>query len=406
VGQADDRGSEGDPLGTKRVMDDLVLGIARDAAVSVYDMLVESVEESGETATWKTADRETDEMVYQAHVYAGTAGISLFLSDYGRVCSEPRAIALAEKALNWVMSDDNEPTFSQLPEDFRISLAVGKEGVALGWLKRSQSEGDGDTRSLEKAVDIADHLLTCDPLKRPGLLIGTAGCGILLLRLWEQTGDGKYLDRAREWAEYILTDQWDTHNYLGMGQGFAGIGHFWMAFHDLTGDSAWIDLLHKTAEKLIEHAEPNQGYLNWRRVLEEPEMTRSQWCHGGAGVGQFFARAYPKTNDSRYLEYAVSAGECTYAYGDDTQQPGQCHGLVGKAELFVELFRVTGEPRWHDRASEFIDLTLGYRHETGDGIRWLAECPDVYSPDFMRGAAGVGHFFLRVMNPGLCLPLL
>ena len=170
-----------------------------------------------------------------------------------------------------------------------------------------------------------------------------------------------------------------------MGQGFAGIGHLWLAFHELTKEEAWIDLLHRTAAKLIEHAEPDRGHLNWRRVLEEPEIKRCQWCHGGAGIGQYFARAYARTEDSRYLETAVAAGECTYEYGDDRQQPGQCHGLVGKAELFVELFRITGDRIWHDRASEFIDRTLSYRHKTQEGIRWQADEPNLYSPDFMYG---------------------
>lgn len=376
---------------TEATMDSRIIQTARDAARSVYDMLVESVEETERTATWKTVDFSANEMAYQVPVYTGVAGIALFLADYGRAFSDNRAIALAEKALEWVESDDNGAAWSKIEQGpLHVTVAVGRAGVALGWLRLSQSSAS--QQALEKAVDRTALLLTSDPPPKPGLLIGTAGCGILLLRLWERTGDDRYLDRAREWAEYILTDQWDRHDYLGMGQGFAGIGHFWLAFHELTKEEVWIELLHRTAATLIEHAEPDRGHLNWRRILEEPEITRCQWCHGGAGVGQYFARAYARTEDRRYLETAVAAGECTYKYGDDKQQPGQCHGLVGKAELFVELFRITGDRLWHDRASEFIDLTLSYRCETQEGIRWQSDEPNLYSPDFMSGAAGVGHF--------------
>lgn len=199
---------------------------------------------------------------------------------------------------------------------------------------------------------------------------------------------------------------WENHDYLGMGPGFAGLGHLWFAFHEVTGEEAWVDLMHRTAERLIQHAEPDRGHLNWRRKLDDPTIERCHWCHGGAGIGQFFARTYERTEESRYLDVAVAAGECTYAYGDDRHNPSQCHGLAGKAELFVELFQVTGERKWHDRVVEFVELMLAYRHNTAAGERWQADEPDLYSPDFMCGAAGVGHFFLRVLDPGLRLPLL
>ena len=212
-------------------------------------------------------------MGYQVHVYASTAGIALFLADYGRAFSDHGAIVLAQKALEWVESNENGAVWSEVEQNpFGLGLATERLGVALAWLRLSQSSAN--QQALEKAVDHATPLLTSDPPTKSGLLIGTAGCGILLLRLWEETGDDRYLERAREWAAHILASQWDRHDRLGMGIGFAGIGHFWLAFHEVTKKEAWIDLLHRTAAKLIEHAEPDRGHLNWRRILEEPEITR------------------------------------------------------------------------------------------------------------------------------------
>ena len=80
---------------TEATRDSRIIQTARDAARSVYDMLVESVEETERTATWKTADLSTSEMVYQVPVYTGIAGIALFLADYGRAFFDNRAIVLA-----------------------------------------------------------------------------------------------------------------------------------------------------------------------------------------------------------------------------------------------------------------------------------------------------------------------
>jgi Lanthionine synthetase C-like protein len=84
------------------------------------------------------------------------------------------------------------------------------------------------------------------------------------------------------------------------------------------------------------------------------------------------------------------------------RNPGQCHGLAGSADLFLELHRLTGAPVWRQRAGAFARRALAYRATTADGEAWPTDdagAPTRYSPDFMRGAAGVGHFFLRVLAP-------
>ena len=59
----------------------------------------------------------------------------------------------------------------------------------------------------------------------------------------------------------------------------------------------------------------------------------------------------------------------------DRQNPSQCHGLAGKAELFVDLARVTGEP-------------------------------GLYSPERVCGSSAVRHFLRRLIDPQLRLPFL
>lgn len=386
-------------------MDTAVLESARKAAQSVYVDITGTVEETDHFACWRTADFSTNELIHQPHLHAGAAGIALFLADYGSALADDGALELAIKALVWADSDANHAFWSETADSpFHVSLAAGKAGLSLAWLRLFGATGDPD--HLHNAAVQAEYLLAAQPAPRPGLLVGTAGCAIHLLRLFEQTGDSRWLERAQSLAAHILTDHWEGHDFTGMGQGFAGIGHLWFALADSTEDDVWLQRVHDTAERLIDCAEPDWGFINWRRKLDVAELGRCHWCHGGAGIGQFFVRAYNRTGEDRYLDTAIAAAECTWAYGDDKLNPGQCHGLAGKAELFVELFRATGERRWHVRAREFIDMTLKYHHSTADGARWQGDEPGLYSPDFICGGAGVGHFFLRVLDPGLKLPLL
>ena len=130
------------------------------------------------------------------------------------------------------------------------------------------------------------------------------------------------------------------------------------------------------------------------------QITRCQWCHGAPGIGLFFAKAYEALRDAAYVATAEDASEATYRYGDGRANPTYCHGLVGSAELLVELFRVTGEPRWLERAHDFAQRMLAYRMVGPEGDRWPCDAPPWTAPDFLCGAAGTGHVFLRLLDPG------
>ncbi len=188
---------------------------------------------------------------------------------------------------------------------------------------------------------------------------------------------------------------------------FGGSTYF-VRLHTATGEARWKEIALEAAATMRQAAAPDRGGLNWRRQPDTPaEAFKCQWCHGAPGVGLFFARAWEAFREPWLLEVAEGAGEATFAYGDIRKNPSQCHGLSGNAELFLELHRLTGKPLWRDRAAEFARLAMGYRVSDGSGERWQADEPGFYSPDFMCGAAGVGHFFLRLAAKGaLPLPLL
>ncbi|MDP7448633.1 MAG: hypothetical protein QF689_08620, partial [Candidatus Latescibacteria bacterium] len=63
------------------------------------------------------------------------------------------------------------------------------------------------------------------------------------------------------------------------------------------------------------------------------------------------------------------------------------------------LYRDTDDDLWLTRAEEFADMAMPYRAELPEGDAWPTDEPGLYSADFMYGAAGLGHFFLRLQQP-------
>jgi lantibiotic modifying enzyme len=188
--------------------------------------------------------------------------------------------------------------------------------------------------------------------------------------------------------------------FLGFAHGIAGIGYFLLLLQQATGDARWADLARGVAGRLSQHALPDHGGRNWPYFLGCDDGPRlCQWCHGAPGIGLLYTKAYEVLGDPSFLATARAAGDTTYAAGDTRGNPCQCHGLAGNAELLVELYRITGEVRWLERAHEFARMAMAYRTRGPQGDTWQADDAGYDSPDYMCGAAGTGHFFLRLLDP-------
>jgi lantibiotic modifying enzyme len=376
---------------------------AKAGADSVFSYVERTAETVPDGIRWRTLNYE-NEPYYGVMIFDGVAGISLFLSDYYRLTENGRARDLALGASRWCSAP--ERTF----ED--ESLCVGRTGVGMAWLRYALVTGDRE--ALKRASEFGDRLLTPDPGPVTDFLMGAAGNGVFLLRLHEASRQDRHLSGAikhGEWLQAVsLQDEsgcrWPMRvgaarsgTYLGFAHGIAGIGYFLTLLYEATRDARWADLVRGIAETLSKQARPDGGGLNWPPLMGQEEMNRCQWCHGSPGVGLFYARACEILKDPSCLKTAEAAGEATFRHGDIRHNPSQCHGLSGNAELFIELYRITRNALWLDRAHDFAKLALAYRKTGPEGDTWQADDPGYESPDFMCGASGAGHFFLRLGAP-------
>ncbi|MBT4138748.1 MAG: hypothetical protein HOE48_12575 [Candidatus Latescibacteria bacterium] len=50
---------------------------------------------------------------------------------------------------------------------------------------------------------------------------------------------------------------------------------------------------------------------------------------------------------------------------------------------------------------------MGYKESLPEGDAWPTDEPGLFSADYMYGAAGIGHYFLRVWKPSeILMPLM
>jgi lantibiotic modifying enzyme len=386
--------------------------MAIEGAHSVYRFIERTAERVDDGIRWQTIDYE-NKPHYHCEVFNGCGGISLFLAEYHRLTGNPAALDLAVGANQWCSAPAREGPSR--------GLLTGRTGVAMSWLHLSRIAQRPEY--LDYCAANARILLREDPGPMTDLMGGAASNGLFLLRLWEATGERRYLEgaiRNGSWlAEQLVRDELGCHclaridggfgkvPYTGVAHGISGVAHYLVLLYAATGDPAWAGLAREILETLVRHALPDRGGLNWSPLLGQTELSRCQWSHGAAGIGLVFARAYELLDEPSYWDLALKCGTTTHAYGDFRRNATQCIGLTGCGELFIELFRLSGDPLWLDRAHEFARLAYGYRVELPEGDAWPIDEPGLYSADYMYGAAGIGHYFLRLWRPGeIAMPLM
>lgn len=201
---------------------------------------------------------------------------------------------------------------------------------------------------------------------------GSAGIGIFFIRLYEATGDTRWLTEAEEAAAHIIATKVGVEWYqttlhsevkgiipvpgwaAGPYNGPVGEAYFLEDLYQVTGKQAYRDYVLYVADVLLEATVTDKRGLHWS---DQEDIT----ADGGFIV--FLDILYRETGIKKYLELAKEG--LTYAMniavGDETGRliPYQdhpvtgptydkyylstCHGPVGSTLAFRELYEITGE---------------------------------------------------------------
>jgi lantibiotic modifying enzyme len=382
--------------------DDRFLAAAQSVASSIAAMARPAV--GG--ARWETRSY-TGKSQYSTAVFGGTTGVVFLFADLFRVTGDPKAREVAEAAAMWVegqsKADLRDPNgdaglYFGMSGHGQMCLHLYETTGRERWLRDAQARG----RAVARAKWPDAHVLS-----------GSAGSVIFLLRLYQSAADQSVLDAAVRAGNHITRTvecddegaRWDWHREgqvrfsAGFVHGASGIAYALAELWRFTGDNAIKNLVYDAWNWIEAVALEDDRGICWNRWPGDPHRPRVQWCHGAPGIGLSAARAAEIFDDDDLRRFAGRCAHATLAAGDIRNNPSQCHGLAGNAELFIELARVTRGDTLLAHARAFGDQALAYREEHDGEVRWMGDEPGNYSPDFMLGSAGLGHFFLRLARP-------
>lgn len=228
------------------------------------------------------------------------------------------------------------------------------------------------------------------------LFDGSSGIGIFFVRLYEATGDARWLLEAEEAAAHILATEVGSDWYyetlhpsvprVRKGEGFCpllgwsagafngpvGEALFLENLCQVTGKQLYRDFVLRTADALLEAAIRDEKGIHWSEDAHD--------VMGDGGFIAFLLVLYRKTREAKYLEAAKEAANSIAAEALDAPTGGKVwkpldlslighekgmnfpnwqHGTTGIAWLFAALYEDSKDEKFLELARQGLDYVIG-----------------------------------------------
>jgi hypothetical protein len=359
-------------------------------------------------------------------LYMGTAGIALFLGELFVITGNKDARRTALGAIYQALS-----RCKILPSSIRLGFFTGWPGIAYAAVRL------GILMNEEKLINqgkmLLHQIISGKFSERQfDLLSGNAGAIVALIVPHQFLNDISLLKYAIRLGDHLIKTaekspigySWRSVAFpkqphlTGFSHGTAGVGYALLELSQATGNLKYREAAEQAFSYERYWFDPHTN--NWPDFREETRRPRKGrydfsfatfWCHGAPGIALSRLRAFEIYKDPICQMEAMTALETTRQQIMLWLQSGSgnyslCHGLTGNADVIIYGSQVLGdELAWgtdlaKEVASNGIDLYArrGHKWPCGSGIG--------ESPGLMLGLAGIGYFYLRLVDPSIPSPLL
>ena len=330
---------------------------------------------AGDGLGW-VAFRPQDGAVFHHHtlvgddLYAGRAGIALFLAALGQVTGEARWRELALAGLRG--GGEESTVVSPDPGGRLYALAL-----LADWLNAPHL--------IEEALALASQP---HQLANPGVIDGQAGLLLGLLKLRQVAADDRLLAQAVSLGDRLLASwQKEPHRLGGFSHGAAGIAYALTRLSQATGMSHFAaDAKEAWAfQQTLYDAQEDR----WQDIRGAEPVCLDNWCHGSAGIG--LAAALVAGGETA-VQIALTHLRQLADYRLDTL----CCGRFGQVDALWQL----GEQA---TARELAERLLAEGAARGSFHLYDDVPTHLFNPTFFRGVAGIGYTLLRMVRSLPCV---
>lgn len=196
--------------------------------------------------------------------------------------------------------------------------------------------------------------------------------------------------------------------------GTAGIGYLFVKAYEITNDERYV----QAAKSVIVYmkniaVKQKKGYLIPYKLGVHDNLFYLGNCHGPVGTAKLFYELYKVTNEEQYLQEVYALIEGARSLGAPFVQSAGfwnticlCCGPAGYASVFTGLYNLTGEKKWKHLANGVGEILVGskleYEKSGNKGIFWEIAfdrtSPGVLTSPagYFTGAAGIAVALLQI----------
>jgi serine/threonine protein kinase len=228
-------------------------------------------------------------------------------------------------------------------------------------------------------------------MSAPELAVGATACAAYLVRTQDPAGG---------WTLPEGVPGTSGQRFTGFAHGAAGIMGFLGTYAVFAGDAA-ADAAWRRAEAwLVSRAKRGRGgRWHWPQSDSHPARP-AWWCHGTPGIALGWLCVAQAQGTAviaeEYLRGALEASPLKLR----SDSLGQCHGLAGIGEVYLEAHRVLKEECWRERAADIANVLVAlFRRRSRQPWQLAPDAPPAEADGLMRGSAGILHLLLRHHHP-------
>lgn len=338
----------------------------RHVRAAIREIVADTDSAYGGDALWPADEWDGwQAAVPMKNLYLGAAGVVLALDALRRRGHAETRLDLADAATRTLAAWRSAPDFMaglELPSRPHASLLCGETGVLLVAWRLAPSPELADSLLARVRENVGNETNE--------LMWGVPGTLLAARAMLEWTGDERWRDAWQESAEalWAARDSDGLWTQLLYGKTTRALG----PAHGLTGatltllqgaDGPRELLLRETAAVLARTAIVEDGLANWP-YLDGPGAgeLRVQWCTGAPGI---------VVSAADYLDedLLLAGAELAWRAGPPGPEKGAgiCHGTAGNGYAFLKAFARTGDERWLGRARRFAMHALGQVRRRGHG---------------------------------------
>jgi hypothetical protein len=334
-------------------------------------------------------------------LYSGSAGVLWALVDLRERGHAGTTLDLAGIAHEALDRQRASPDFSRElpPPEHASALLTGEAGVLLAAFRLAPSSERADALHRLVRANVANETNE--------LIWGSPGTLVAARWMLEWTGDVRWREAWNESADALLArrgaDGLWTQRLYGYTARFLGPAHGLVGNVLALGqrlDSRRRVALHRKANRVLaSFAVVERGLANWppsegEGLVHRTGLIRVQWCHGAPGI---------VTSAAEYLdeELFLAGAELTWRAGPHRDERGSslCHGTAGNGYAFLKAFARTGDELWLERARRFAMHALAQ-------VRRQREARGRGRHSLFTGDLGVALFLAACLDARSAFPVL